>query len=370
MLLALLAVGWVGHCAALSGREVSYAGFVSDFLCFDKCASCGCDCESCALDKTNVITNPEDHTVHCIRDVQVCIDSGFYLMENIGTAKTPNYQPRFKLDAVGSNNAFAVISATKQRKGLMVNATGVDDGRGTLVGATVVECSGNGCGGTCIGCTVPAPLVRRDPKPTTKSEVQAHGACMLTAWCLLAPLAVLTKRHGARYGLGTRKIKGYPLPFVLHGGMMLTAVLLTIIGASIALARFHKRAVSGHLPIGIAVLILSVWQPLPAVLCRPDHVSPRRKYFNWVHRGGGVVCLVGGAINVFLGVENFELLWDRCQAPHWFGVATACLAGCFVGGILLEADAYCRPAVEPVTVASGSSVAVHDPEAESLGVTE
>ena len=30
--------------------------------------------------------------VHCIRDVQVCIDSGYGLMAQVGTAANPDYQ--------------------------------------------------------------------------------------------------------------------------------------------------------------------------------------------------------------------------------------------------------------------------------------
>jgi hypothetical protein len=160
---------------------------------------------------------------------------------------------------------------------------------------------------------------------------------MLIAWAFLAPTAWLIKRHqdGVNYLTGgTVKIFGYPLPFLLHGSFMLTAVFLTIVGGSIALITFPRRAMSGHLPIGYTVIAVAIFQPFPALFCRPEHDSPRRKYFNWVHKAGGATALILGPINVFLGCLNYRFLWDNCGVAQWYtlasiGVGLAVLAALF-----------------------------------------
>ena len=49
--------------------------------------------------------------MHCIRDVQSCIDSGYYLAWDFesGGAAAGDYRIRFKLDSDGNREALAVI---------------------------------------------------------------------------------------------------------------------------------------------------------------------------------------------------------------------------------------------------------------------
>mmetsp|Transcript_41574 Transcript_41574/g.75347 ORF Transcript_41574/g.75347 Transcript_41574/m.75347 type:complete len:367 (+) Transcript_41574:56-1156(+) len=313
----------------VSGNLVSYSGYIIDYLCYDKCETASSSCDKCALDRTDVIRSPKDHLVHCIRDVSVCIDSKYYLAENIGTTDSPDYRPRFEMDAAGNAYALDVIKASQRNRGLLVTAVGVDQGGGRLQVANMTECFGSSCDGICLGCASDSGRPSHT-SPVSRGLVHLHGACMLLAWAFIAPLAAVIKRHQFRlpFGLAEVRVRKFPLGFVLHGAMMLTAVVLTLIGGIVALGAFERRAVAAHFPIGVAVILLAFWQPLPAIFCRPEHDSPRRKYFNWIHGGGGRLCIFCGVLNVFLGCYNFQTLWDNCTALGWwipaaFGVFTS-----------------------------------------------
>mmetsp|Transcript_55492 Transcript_55492/g.132287 ORF Transcript_55492/g.132287 Transcript_55492/m.132287 type:complete len:368 (-) Transcript_55492:253-1356(-) len=341
--------------SAVSGNVVTYSGYIIDYLCYDKCVTASSSCDKCALDRTDVIRSPQDHLVHCIRDVSVCIDSTYYLAENVGTADAPDYRPRYELDSLGNANALDVIKASGRNRGLFVTATGVDDGLGRLTGANMSECFGN-CDGICLGIGCLDSARPSHSEPVEREHVHLHGACMLIAWAVLAPFAAIIKRHMTRlpFGLSEVKVGKFPIGFVIHGAMMLTAVTLTLVGGILALGAFDRRAVAGHFPIGLVVMILAIWQPLPAIFCRPEHDSPNRKYFNWVHVGGGRLCIFLGVVNVFLGAYNFRTLWDNCTAMGWFIAASLAIVAAIVTAVVMEcmarrgSDGKAEPRHDPV----------------------
>ena len=117
---------------------------------------------------------------------------------------------------------------------------------------------------------------------------------------------------------------------------MLAAVVFTIVGVAIALLKFDRRALFGHYPLGLVVFAIVCFQPLPALICRPEHGQPRRKYFNWVHWLGGGLALGLGAVNVILGTLNYSTLWDNCVAPSFIFLAAAGIGFVVVLGIVLE----------------------------------
>lgn len=339
---ARLALGLFAAVGCTEAVQVTYSGFVVDNLCFDKCQVSFPGCENCALDGTNVITQPEEHTVHCIRDVQACVDSGYALMQNAGDPLNPNYKIRYSFDGISNQRVVELINDSPLLNGFAVTAVGEDTGDGVLRNANFVACntSATDCtsgiceSGNCIS------LALTDSLQTSVSPnlVLLHGAFMICAWAFFAPVAWLIKRHVKTLpslNLG-RKVAGFPLAFLLHGGLMLSAVICTIIGVSIAFADFDWRSIGAHGPIGIIVFILAIWQPLPAILCRPSHESPRRIWFNRVHRTGGALALLLGALNVILGTMNYRTLWDNCIAPIFMGIAFALIGILALSAIILE----------------------------------
>ena len=300
-----------------------------------------------------MIRDPAAHTLHCIRDIEVCVASGYVIAVNIGDAVKPDYQVRFRLDAAGNQNALQLINASPLVAGMMVTATGEDAGDGVLRDATMVPCTAGlaACDGVCVGCDPQVAYTHRQG-PVPYDLVIAHGGMLLLAWLWLAPMAALIKRHAATVPFLapflTAKVGGkYPVAFLLHGGLMLLAVLLTCIAVGIALGRFDSRAQYGHGTIGVIVLLLALWQPLPALLCRPDHGSPRRSLFNRVHRTGAGALLLLAVVNVFLGIRNFDLLWDQCTVPVFVGFAGAGLGLWLLVSLGLEWKMRSNPHVPP-----------------------
>ena len=61
---------------ALDGEVVSHTGFVIDLFCWDMPGHV-------AIDGADLDTSPEDHTVHCMRDIQQCRDNGFAVLREL-----------------------------------------------------------------------------------------------------------------------------------------------------------------------------------------------------------------------------------------------------------------------------------------------
>jgi hypothetical protein len=86
-------------CAALTGR-----GYLVDIYCLNRAGSI-------ALDGANMITNPEDHTIHCLR-LTICKNSGFVYTsnKNPASAAIASYSTDFTLDAASNTNAIAWLN--------------------------------------------------------------------------------------------------------------------------------------------------------------------------------------------------------------------------------------------------------------------
>jgi len=118
-----------GAVSEEGSNMVAVSGFLVDNYCWNKP-------NHLAIDGAKLGTAPQDHTVHCLRDVQECIDSGYAILEK--PAGASEYQVKYKLDAVGNANALKVIKATKSVKDFFVTAYGVP-ADGVLTDATIVE---------------------------------------------------------------------------------------------------------------------------------------------------------------------------------------------------------------------------------------
>ena len=58
------------------GEVVTHTGFVVDLFCWDMPGHV-------AIDGADLDTSPEDHTVHCMRDIQQCRDNGFAVLREL-----------------------------------------------------------------------------------------------------------------------------------------------------------------------------------------------------------------------------------------------------------------------------------------------
>ncbi|XP_072306549.1 putative ferric-chelate reductase 1 [Eucyclogobius newberryi] len=115
----------------------------------------------------------------------------------------------------------------------------------------------------------------------TPSIIRAHGALMLVAWMGTGSLGMMVARFNKGLAKG-HTVCGKDLWFVVHVLVMCLTLALTIIAFILVFS--HARTWSGgaHPVLGCLVMIMSLLQPLGAVLrCGPEH--PKRFLFNWSH---------------------------------------------------------------------------------------
>ena len=203
-----------------------------------------------ALDKAPLDVAPLTHTVHCMRDVQVCRDGGFGLLE-LREGSATEYEVAYVFDAEGNRAALELLDATDATCGLSVTATGsVVAGATTLprllAHATLIDAGGTECG------ALPPKLL-------------AHAICMGLGWGIFLPLGILVAAVGKRGPCSTCA----PWWFKVH--IVLNSIGLLCIGVGFVLITMHvvdgaHFTIPHHIIGGIACTIAFL-QPLNAV-CR------------------------------------------------------------------------------------------------------
>lgn len=111
--------------APLGVFGASVGGYIVDIYCWDKPGHI-------ALDRARLQTQPEDHTIHCLVDIQECMCSGYGLLVNVGTPSEPNFQLKYKFDKVGNEltlDFLTNIRPTHHPAQVFVRASGEVDGQ-------------------------------------------------------------------------------------------------------------------------------------------------------------------------------------------------------------------------------------------------
>jgi len=297
-----------------TGTETVYSGYLVDNYCYGL-VSMG----RLALDGTNVITAPWEHTIHCLRDPVQCTQNGYYLAINTanGTA-TPNYQIKFQLDSTGNANALALLRQTPVGSpedhtpgNYRVTATGrVSTGRSSvLAGATLVRCTGSiaECDGVCSG---PGCGSTGSTSLTIlpRTLLWAHVILMVLSWGMLLPLGVIWAR-GLR--LSTKQVGGQPIWFQGHRIIQSLGWVLQLAGfACIVALKNGAHFTEPHEILGLTVTIIGSLQPINAQLRHLKfigHPSPDgskaagRRAWEWLHKGLGYAAVTMGIANIFVG---------------------------------------------------------------------
>lgn len=300
------------HVVADNARKTNYSGYLVDLYCFGLNRA-GQD----ALDGTNVIKDPSQHTLHCLRDPFQCRNGGYYLAINSGSAQDPNYQIKFRLDEASNRAAVQVLDAAtrpdRQPGRFTVTAVGEHSGDGILRNAVIVECNHQSCDGVCDGkCETPEQNFELEPS----ALLIAHVVFMILSWGCLLPLGVLWARNLRQ---SSRKFGGSPIWFAGHRILQSVGWLFQLIGFACIIAHKHngggKLAVhfsAPHEVVGLIVVILGSVQPINAQLRRLPCVghfkddghsrTTARIAWEWLHKGQGYVAVILGAINVVVGV--------------------------------------------------------------------
>eukprot|EP00416_Gambierdiscus_australes_P035926 CAMPEP_0171111160 /NCGR_PEP_ID=MMETSP0766_2-20121228/74084_1 /TAXON_ID=439317 /ORGANISM="Gambierdiscus australes, Strain CAWD 149" /LENGTH=380 /DNA_ID=CAMNT_0011573119 /DNA_START=149 /DNA_END=1291 /DNA_ORIENTATION=- len=324
---------------SLLGASVAtnYSGYLVDYYCYSLSLAGGT-----SVDGSNVVTGPDAHTKHCLRDVPQCRD-GYFLAENRATGSSPaDYHIKFKLDDASHERALKLVDSFPKGGAtddlpLRVIATGTHEGGdGYLRDAFFEVCSGDaGCDGACSGaCDTPQDL---DFTLRPGALLVLHVICMSLSWGCMLPLGVLWAHNLRKHH---KKVKGAPLWFAGHRILQSTGVILQLLGFFFAL--LWKKAAHFKLPheiIGLVVVVIGTCQPLNAfarnLSCighpHPDGTrSAARKAWEVLHKGLGYGAVLLGMINAVLGPIHASNLR--------FDTALVVVAAVFVGlslGILV-----------------------------------
>lgn len=273
---------------------------------------------SVALDGARMRTNPERHTVHCMRDVSRCRESGFVILQQVdGT--DGEYKPVYQLDDGGNEQALALLDTTTAVRDFQVVITGrlvnANASLPTIATASVSE--------------APGPQA---PRLRGEFPLFLHFLLMICSWGALLPWGVALASR-------TRGV-AEPAWFVSHRRLQLTGWTLQLLGFCAALwycQVYSTHFASPHTKIGLTVVVLGTLQPLNAYF-RPHPLSQskesllrraikgepharKRFAFECLHKGGGWTAVLLGMWNVVIGVG---LIYLKGYDGTTVGVAFVC----------------------------------------------
>ena len=166
-----------------------------------------------------------------------------------------------------------------------------------------------------------------------KDYIMLHGAIMTVAWAYLAPLAILAKRFGPGLGCSRNQNATYPLPFVLHAGLMGITIACTVAMVILALAEFSGDNSRDHKTVGLIVLCLSLLQ-LVMQVAKPPRSSDYRKYFYYGHAVQGVVCYALAMSQMFTGPRDYNDMHPDSAFGDNLRIVAACGIAFFVTAYL------------------------------------
>lgn len=288
----------------------SFSGYLADILCWEL---------KVGIDGADMINAPETHTVHCMRDIGDCIDSGFGVLEQPASGSGP-YSLKYTFDQAGNAMALDLLKKTRKRNDYIVSVKG-DVSGGKIAVTEIVEYGGGGAAGGGAGG---APGAAR----ATEAGLVAHFCMMAVAFGALFPWGVAL----ARSGRGARGAAPDAW-FKAHRRVQIAGWLLQLGGLVAAVVYVQNRGGghfnSPHTRIGIAVVAITTAQPLLAAL-RPHAPedgatkSGAREAWERAHKVVGIAILVGGIVAASTGIASARSLGYGGEAT---GSATALL--CF-----------------------------------------
>jgi hypothetical protein len=235
MATVILASVVVRHNAASIGTAVCFIGYVMDTYCINR---------GTLLDNPSVKTleHPEEHTVHCLVDVQQCTASGYQLLLDPPAGST-TYCAAYTLDAAG--NAMIIEDARRKgvcstcsgagvlRKGYRAAVRGIVTGSGAspLLAVTSV---GDAEGGCADGVTIPDAT--QCSIATGANWFVVHGSLMMISWGALLPVGVVSAR--------LLKYLGGTTWFLVHRAVQPLGLTVALVGWVIALVNFDVFSAS------------------------------------------------------------------------------------------------------------------------------
>ncbi|XP_030580571.1 putative ferric-chelate reductase 1 [Archocentrus centrarchus] len=134
--------------------------------------------------------------------------------------------------------------------------------------------------------------------------IKAHGSLMLIAWMTTGSLGMMVARYLKKMAKG-EKLCNKDVWFVVHVGAMIVTVVATSIAFILVFSYAQDWAGGAHPVLGCLVMILSLIQPIGAMLrCGPQHHL--RYLFNWSHFLNAVVIKAIAVAAIFTGLDLID----------------------------------------------------------------
>jgi len=282
----------------------SYSGYLTDILCWDL---------RIALDGADMLLEPERHTVHCLRDIQQCIDSGYGLL-SLADSGT-EYALKYRFDSAGNKAALEYVQSTNKRNNVIVTVRGSFDGDAVKV-ESIEDYVAPGS----------AKESMEDVSVRGEAVLFCHFFLMAIAFGALFP-------WGAALAMGGKKLGGDNPWFQAHRTLQTAGWVMQLAGFVCAVVFAQSRdahLVSVHTWLGIGVVGLTTIQPFGALL-RPhapahgEEKSSARALWELLHKSAGYIIVVMGLVTVGLGVAQLNALgYDTVTIGVASGLAVVC----------------------------------------------
>ena len=148
--------------------------------------------------------------------------------------------------------------------------------------------------------SVDVAVAANSNSPQVVDDAHTHGRIMVAIWAYWVPLSVVVKVLGPF--VCKREVFRLPISVFIHIVMMIIAMCLTTVFASIALSDFNSRVDYGHRVLGIALLVIG-WVQILCDVVKPDKEFEFRKYWGWGHVLFGISVVVISIAQMATGVE-------------------------------------------------------------------
>ena len=158
-----------------------------------------------------------------------------------------------------------------------------------------------------------------------------HGVLMAIGWLVLIPAGIWMSTIGKRR---------YPESWLcLHRSIMITALLVILSGAAIAISITRSHLATLHAILGPILNMMLIIQALAGWIISQSPPERNRPGLNKIHKALGLLLYLGGIVNGLLGMHEYSM---KLSCPH-----AIYMMGAFMG-VVVCAEGYLLWTILPV----------------------
>ena len=298
-------------------------GFAMDLFCINR---------GTLLDAPSVVTlqNPEKHSVHCLVDIDRCVNSGYNILvpnPKFGQGSEPKFGYALSLNQPG-NDLVVKFARENGKCSTCAESGNITAGlRFTYIGKVIPQgddvakfqvknislsprianssSNDDGCPNGIKRVNI-SNLVIKTESGSLQDPSIAHGSLMIISWGFLLPTGVVSAHF--------LKHRPNALWFKAHRIVQIVGLIIAICGWAVALHYFEviesddRDSAFSHAAIGMTVMILGLLQPINAII-RPhppekgEARALKRLIWEIVHKCSGYIAIILAAVTIVLGTS-------------------------------------------------------------------